>query len=143
MKIKKLDALLSLSRSIKLASGRYDRIYQPSVMEIIELSKIELSIMARGFNINEKEALFLSASCIYVLEEWDTSEFRVGDLCSTLGIDNIEILLYLKYFRMLVEKGFWIEIPKENLPSPYDFKSAFEVLNYEFVLNTSLGEHLV
>ncbi|MFA7446255.1 MAG: hypothetical protein WCY89_09935 [Flavobacteriaceae bacterium] len=109
--------------------------------EVLENNKTEIDFLANKFKLKEEEALFLIASCIYSIE--DNSEFDVNDLARMLEVSRIEILLYQKHLNALVEKELLVAYPKDcGKHYRNNTKSSIEILNKDFMLHSSVGEHL-
>ncbi len=113
-----------------------------TISEILEDNKSEIEFLVNKFKLKDEEVLFLAASCICSIDR--NEEFDVDDLSRTLDVDKLEILLYQKNLNSLVEKDFLIGFPKECNKRHYrnNTKSAIEILNQDFALHSSVGEHL-
>src|SRR5690554_7107044 len=61
--------------------------------EILELNKTDVEFLAKKFQLTNEEALFLAASCLYVVERYNIC-FDFTDVADVLRIDNIQALLY-------------------------------------------------
>lgn len=107
--------------------------------EILELNKIDVEFLAKKFQLANEEALFLAASCLYVVERYNI-RFDFTDVADVLRIDNIQALLYQNYFKSLIEKGFLVEIPKEDCYHQ-GHKSVVEMMTKDFVFHSSFGNN--
>lgn len=113
-----------------------------TIAETLEDNKTEIEFLANKFKLKDEEALFLAASCICSIDR--NEEFDVDDLSRTLETDKLEVLLYQKNLNSLVEKELLISFPKDCNKRHYrnNAKSAVEILNKDFALHSSFGEHL-
>ena len=107
--------------------------------EILELNKIDVEFLAKKFQLANEEALFLAASCLYVVERYNI-RFDFTDVADVLRIDSIQALLHQNYFKSLSEKGFLVEIPKEDCYHQ-GHKSVVEMMTKDFVFHSSFGAH--
>lgn len=136
MKNQTLQTLAVIYRRIQ--NNRHDNF---SFQEIIDGNRAEIDFLVNKFKLKDEEALLLAGVCIYTIDR-NSCEFDITDLASKLEVNNFEILLQQKYLKSLVEKGFLVEFPKGCNRNCHNFKPAIDIMNKDFALHTSFGEHL-
>lgn len=135
MKNQTLQTLAVIRKRLDNSRGNY------TFEEVLENNKTEINFLSSKFNLKKEEALFLAASCIRTIEN-RSKEFDIDGLSCVLEVNNFEILLYQKHLTSLIEKQLLVEYQKDCNRNCRYSKSAIELLNKEFMLHSSLGEHL-
>lgn len=112
-----------------------------SFQEVMDSNKVEIDFLVNKFNLKMEESLLLAGACISTISGRNTN-FDIDDLASQLEVNNFEILLQQQHLKSLVEKGFLVEFSKECRRNCHNFQPAIAIMNKEFALHTSFGQHL-
>lgn len=112
-----------------------------TIDENLNVNAKELEIISNRLNLNKEEALIVAGS--FIVTTTKNRGFSFSELSSCLEIEVIELLCHVDLIKNLIEKGFLVEVSKENNKSFRNYAYGIEMLNIEFGISDDLGKKIV